>query len=147
MAVVTGSRVSSSFLLVLQLLEHIGGGIVHWNKTRMGSVHDMAARDFFFTKEPAQSLGKLLRSRPSYPEWDLNTLPELSKNGLQEGNDYTAVYLMHGVAHVHQIDTKIWNQPERVEEQVGAGLYSLRLIIQHSCFVIRALKQISKKCI
>ena len=147
MAVVTGSRVTSGFLLVLQLLEYIGGGIVHWNKTRMGSVHDMAARDFFFTKEPAQSLGKLLRGRPSYSEWELNTLPELSKNGLQEGNDYTAVYLMHGVAHVHQIDTKIWNQPERVEEQVGTGLYSLRLIIQHSCFVIRALKQISKKCI
>jgi hypothetical protein len=76
----------------------------------------MAARDFFFTKEPEQSLGKLPRSRPSYPEWDLDTLPELSKNGLQEGNDYTAVNLMHGVAHVHLIDTKIWNQPERVEE-------------------------------
>jgi hypothetical protein len=24
--------------------------------------------------------------------------------------------LMHGVAHVHLIDTKMWYQPERVEE-------------------------------
>ena len=122
MAVVTRSRVARGFLLVLQLLEYIGGGIVHWNQTRMGTVHDMAARDFFFTKEPAQPLGKLLRSRPSYPEWDLDTLPELAKNGLQEGNYDTAVNLMQGVAHVHQVDTKMRNQPERVEEQMCPGL-------------------------
>jgi hypothetical protein len=82
----------------------------------MGTVHDMSARDFFFTKESAQSVGKLLSCRPSYPEWDLDTFSELSKNGLQEGNNYTAVNLMHGVAHVHLIDTKMWYQPERVEE-------------------------------
>ena len=69
----------------------------------MGTVHKMAARDFFFSKEPVQSLCKLLRSCPSNPEWDLDTLPELSKNlnGLQEGDNNTAVNLMHGVAHVH----------------------------------------------
>jgi hypothetical protein len=116
MAVVTGSRVASCLLLVFQLLENISGGIIHWNQTRMGTVHDMSARDFFFTKESAQSVGKLLSCRPSYPEWDLDTFSELSKNGLQEGNNYTAVNLMHGVAHVHLIDTKMWFQPERVEE-------------------------------
>ena len=142
MAVVTGTSVACGFFLVLQLLENIGGGIVYWNQTRMGTVHEMAARDFFFSKEPAQSLCKLLRSCPSNPEWDLDTLPELSKNGLQEGDDNTAVNLMHGVAHVHQIDTKIRNQPERVEEQVGTGLFSLRLIIQNSCLVNTALKVI-----
>jgi hypothetical protein len=29
---------------------------------------------------------------------------------------------MHGVAHVHQVDTKMRNQPERVEEQMCPGL-------------------------
>jgi len=82
----------------------------------------MAARDFFFTKEPVQSLCKLLRSCPSNPEWDLDTLPELSKNGLQEGYDHTAVNLMHGVAHVHHVDTKMRNQPERIEEQMCPSL-------------------------
>ena len=103
-------------MLVFQLLEYIGGGIVHWNQTRVGTVHDMAASDFSFTEESTQSHGKLLRCSPRYPEWELDTFPELSKNGLQEGNDHTTVNLMHGVAHVHLIDTKIWNQPERVEE-------------------------------
>jgi hypothetical protein len=103
-------------LLVFQLLEYIGGGIVHWNQTRVGTVHDMAASDFFFTKESMQSVCKLLSCCPRYHEWDFNTLPELPKNGLQEGNDHTTVNLMHGVAHVNLIDTKIWNQPERVEE-------------------------------
>jgi hypothetical protein len=32
---------------------------------------------------------------------------------------------MQGVAHIHQVDTKMRNQPERVEEQMCPGLYSL----------------------
>jgi hypothetical protein len=35
---------------------------------------------------------------------------------------------MHGVSHVHQVDTKMRNQPERIEEQMRPGLNSLRLI-------------------
>jgi hypothetical protein len=94
-------------LLVFQLLEYIRGGIVHWNQTRVSTVHDMAASQFFFTEESTQSAGKLVSGSPRYTEWELDTLPELSKNGLQEGNDHTTVNLMHGVAHVHLIDTKI----------------------------------------
>ena len=56
-------------LLVFQLLEYIGGGIVHWNKARVGTVHDMAASEFLFTEESPQSHGKLLCCSPSYPEW------------------------------------------------------------------------------
>ena len=70
---------------------------------------------------------ELLGCRPSYPdsEWKLDTLTEISKNGLQKGYDDTAVDLMHGVAHIHQVDTEIWNQPERVEEKMGTGFLSL----------------------
>ena len=43
MAVVTGTRVSSSFLLLAQLLEHIGCCIVYGNQTRMRPMQEMPA--------------------------------------------------------------------------------------------------------
>jgi hypothetical protein len=125
MAVVAGTRVASSLLLFRQLLEYIGGGKVDGNQTRMGTVQEMAACCFLLSQEPAQSVGKLLCSCPCNPEWYFDTLPEFSKNGLQEGNYDTAVNLMQGVAHIHQVDTKMRNQPERVEEQMCPGLFSL----------------------
>ncbi len=113
---------ASSLLLFLQLLEYIGGGKVDGNQTRMGTVQEMAPRCFFLSQEPAQSVGKLLCICPCNPDWHFDTLPEFSKNDLQEGNDDTAVNLMQGVEHVHQVDTKMRNQPERVEEQMCIGL-------------------------
>jgi hypothetical protein len=75
MAVVTGTRVASGLLLILQLLEYIGGGIVGWNRTRMGAVHEMAARCSFLSQEPAsaQSVCKFLCSCPSIPQWYFDT--------------------------------------------------------------------------
>mmetsp|Transcript_41742 Transcript_41742/g.87162 ORF Transcript_41742/g.87162 Transcript_41742/m.87162 type:complete len:228 (+) Transcript_41742:728-1411(+) len=128
MAVVAGTCVASGLLLFLQLLEYIGGSEVDGNQTSMGTVHEMAARCSFLSQEPAQSVCNLLCSCPSNTQWNFDALPELSKNGLQEGNDDTAVNLMHCVAHVHQVDTKMRNQPERIEEQMCPGLNSLRLI-------------------
>jgi hypothetical protein len=130
MAVVTGARVASSFLLFMQLMEYIGCGIVDGNQTRMGSVHQMGAGRFFFSEEHAQSARRLLCSCPRESEWDFDTLPELSQNGFQEGNDNSAVNLnlMHGndgIAHVYQVDTKMRYQPVRVEERICIGLLSL----------------------
>ncbi len=68
----------------------------------------------FLSKEHAQPACKRLCSRPSESEWDFDTLQEL----FPEGNDNTAVNLMHGITHVHQVDTKVLYQPERVEEQM-----------------------------
>ena len=94
MAVVTGTRVASGLLLFLQLLEYIGGGIVDGNQALMGAVHEMAARCSFLSQEPAQSVCKLLCSSSSNTQRNFDTLPELSKNGLQEGNDDTTVDLI-----------------------------------------------------
>jgi hypothetical protein len=42
-----------------------------------------------------------------------------------EGNNYTTVNLMHGVAHVHEVNAEMRNQPKRVEEQMGSSFFSL----------------------
>ena len=69
MAVVTGTCVASGFLLLLQLLENIRGGKVDWSQTRMGTLHEMAAR----LRSLCVSFFSLLGCRPSYPEWKLDT--------------------------------------------------------------------------
>ena len=63
-----------------------------------------------------QSVRQLPCCCPTYAQRQFHTLAELTENGLEEGNNNTAVNLMHGVAHIHQVDAKMWNQPERVEE-------------------------------
>jgi hypothetical protein len=125
MAVVTGTCVSSSLLLFIQLFENIGRVIVDGNQARMSPMHDMPACRNFLSEQVSQSARQLLCCGPDDTEWQFNTLTEFSKNGLQEGNNHTAVYLMHGVAHVHQVDAKMRNQPERIEEQMGSSFFPL----------------------
>jgi hypothetical protein len=52
------------------------------------------------------SVSLLLLRCPSDAERQFHTLAELTENGLEKENKNTAVNLMHGVAHVHQVNAK-----------------------------------------
>jgi hypothetical protein len=129
MARVTGTSVPSSLLFFCQLLEKIGSGIVDGNHARMSPMHDMPACWGFLSQQLSQSACQLLCCCPGRTKRQFYTLAELTENGLQEGNNYTAVNLMHDVAHVHQVNAEMRNQPERVEEQMCSSLFPLGFIM------------------
>ena len=52
-----------------------------------------------------------------------------AQDSLEEGNNNSVVYLMHGITPVHQIDAEVRYEPERVETKVGPRLLSLRFIV------------------
>ncbi len=81
MAVITGTSVSSSLLLICQLLEHVGCDIVYGNQAHMRPMHDMPTCWGLFSQQLSQSARQLLCCCPSDAERLFHTLTELTDNG------------------------------------------------------------------
>ncbi len=125
MAIVTGTRTARCFLLLLELPEDICGGIVDRDQTCMGPVKQMPACCLFPSKQHAQTSSQLACSCHSNIQWNLYTLLNFSQDCLQEKYYNTAVNLMHCIAHIHQVDAEMRDQPERVEEQMCSCFFGL----------------------
>ena len=67
-------------------------------------------------------------ANPACPRTD-STNSVFAQDSLEEGNNNSVVYLIHGITPVHRIDAEVLYEPERVETKVGPRLLSLRFLV------------------
>lgn len=81
------------------------------------------------SKEYSEARSQFVGCQSSTVQDRLHAFTVLAQNRLQETNDYPVINLMHWIAHIHQIDTEIWNAPKCVEQKMCSSLLSLRLVV------------------
>ena len=121
MEIVAGTRSAICLVLILQLPQDIGSGIVDGAQTCVGTVQQMTACYHFLSEQHAQTASQLVCSLSRNNCGNFYTLLNFSQNGLEERNYNAAVdliILMHCIAHVHQVDAEVRDQSERVEEEM-----------------------------
>ncbi len=89
----------------------------------------MACGVCVFSKDESETRGQFLGSQSNIPQDRFHTFAVLSQNSLHEGDNYPVVNLMHRVAHIHQVHTKMRNEPKCVEKKMCASLLPLSLIV------------------
>ena len=89
----------------------------------------MACGICVFSKEESETCGQFLGRQSNTIQDNFHTFPVLSQDRLQEGDNYPVVNLMHRVAHIHQVNTEMWNEPKCIEQKMCPRLLPLGLIV------------------